>query len=168
MVTTSAYWKVIVNDSLTEAGHSITIGYEFKVDSNGNVEWVYTNYQGIGGINSTAGGDTTLIGAFAEFEAEANTNPTYSNALLTQYFHSTGTGSVSIPDVTIDYTTYAANNPNETFNSCGNSFTYNAFNVEIGTIQGTSLQVLVSAHVKGVSNGTQFDYTITLTGAALA
>jgi hypothetical protein len=168
VVTGSTYWKVIVNESLTESSsETINLGYEFKIESSGTVDWYYTNYPGVGGINSTAGGDTALIGAFTEFDLEAGSNPTYSNALLTQYFHSTGTGSVSIPTVTIDYTTYAANNPNETFNSCGGSFTYSEFNVEIGTIQGTSIQVLVLAHLKGSSGSTTFDYTIQLTGATL-
>jgi hypothetical protein len=169
IASTSTYWKVIVNESITEGtSQTFSAGYEFKVETNGNVDWYYVLIKGGPGFNSTGGGNTAFFGAFAEFVLEGSTNPTYSVALLSQYFKVTGTGTVSIPSVTIDTTTYAAINPNEEFSQCGTSFTYQNFTVEIGTIQGTSINVLVNAHVKGTEGSTQFDYTIQLTGAVLA
>jgi hypothetical protein len=163
--STSSSYKVNVTEGVT--GESIS--YLFGVESSGTVDWAYTSVAGFSqnNTNPTQAADA-FIGAMVEFELEAGTNQVYSFALLSQYFQVTGTGTVSIPSATISYKTYTAISPNTTFGYCGNSFTYSQFDVQVGTIQGTSLQVLVSATIKGTENSTPVNYSIMLTGVTVA
>jgi len=163
--SSSSRYKVNVTEGIT--GESIS--YLFGVESTGTVDWAYTSVAGFSqnNTNPTQAADA-FIGAMAEFELEAGSNQVYSFTLLSQYFSVTGSGTVTIPSATISYKTYTANQPNESFGYCGSSFTYSQFDVQVGTIQGTSLQVLVSATIKGTDNSTPVDYTIMLTGVTVS
>jgi len=160
--TTAAYH---VNATVSSAGSALS--YLFQVQKNGTVDWAYTSIRGQG-VNSTGGpASQAFEGLMAVFQLEAISTSTYSTAFLAQYFHVSGSGSVTIPTVTISYTTYVANFPYETIDYCGSSSTYTEFQVELGTIQGTNIQVLVSTVVKGTEGSTPVDYTIQLMGASL-
>lgn len=160
--TTSTAYEVNVTESIS--GESLS--YLFKVETDGTVDWSYAVYAGTP-INTTMGAEAAFIGSMAEFEAEASSNQVYSFAQFTQYFHVVAAGTGSIPSIDFSYSNYTANSPNESFGYCGTSFTYSEFSVEIGTIQGTSINILVNATIKGTENSTPIDYEITLTGATL-
>lgn len=162
--STSTYYKV----NVTESVGAYSLSYLFKVETSGTVDWEYSSILGHGSNVTGAQAESTFVGATAFFQLEAGSNQVYSYALIAQYFHATGTGTVTIPSVTISYTTYVANSPNESFNYCGSSFTYSEFSVEIGTVQGTSDQVLASLTIVGTEGSTPVDVTIQLTGLTLA
>ena len=118
--------------------------------------------------------ETTFAPAMAEFTVY-NTEygvEYYSYLTNAQYFHSTGTASMTFGPTTFDVTTYLANNTPEVFNACGNTFTLNQWDLQIGTPPGTStifvtyLQSVGSEVVNGVPVSNNF--TLALTSLTLA
>jgi hypothetical protein len=173
--STSTYYKVNVNGSGQGAGSSGSFSYLFKVETTGTVDWAYVVVAGHG-YNTTdpAQAGVAFAGAMAFFELEAGTNSVYSYALVAQYFHQVGgTNTIVLVNaatgesVSIDYQTYVPNSSTETFDFCGSSFSFTEFTVEIGTIHGSSVQVLVNFHLKGTVNGNSADATIKLSWVAL-
>jgi hypothetical protein len=91
--STGAAYHVNATDSF--AGYALS--YQFQVQKNGTVDWAYAI---IGGQGANSTGDSAaqeFVGAMAVFQLEALSSQTYSNAFLTQYFHISGSGSITIP-----------------------------------------------------------------------
>ena len=140
--------------------------------------WILKNGEtlavSVAGQNYTGGTTSVFISAaFAGFYQEievAQQQSFYSSA--TQYFHSTGTSSVTIGTNLVTVTTYAANSLPEVLNVCGNSATYTAFSLSIGTPSGTTFPIVTSFHYAGTStvNGSpsSFDARVQVTALTLA
>jgi hypothetical protein len=114
-----------------------------------------------------------ITGAFAGFYQEIEVGQQqsfYSSA--SQFFHSTGTSSVTIGANKVTVTNYAANSLPETVEACGSTSTYTAFSLSIGTPSGTSFPIVTSMHFAGTStvNGSpsSFDISIQVTSFTLA
>jgi len=128
----------------------------------------------IAGQNFTGSTANSFItGAFGGFYEEIGVGQQqsfYSGA--SQYFHSTGTSSVSIGSNTVSVTNYALNSLSETVNSCGTLSNYTAFTLAIGTPSGTNFPIATNLHFAGTStvNGTpsSFDVSIQVTGFTVA
>jgi len=97
---------------------------------------------------------TPVMSEFTIYNTEygAEYYPYFTN---TQYFHSTGTASMTFGPTTFDVTTYVANTNPETFNACGNVFTLDQWTLQIGTPPGTSSVFVTYIHSEGseVVNG---------------
>ena len=96
----------------------------------------------------------------------------YSYFTDTQYFHSTGTASMTFGPTTFDVTTYVANSTPETFNACGNVFNLDQWTLQLGTPPGTSAKFVTYIHSEGseVVNGVTEtnDFTLALTSLTVA
>jgi len=96
----------------------------------------------------------------------------YSYYTSSQYFHSTGTASMTFGPTTFDVTTYVPNSTPETFNACGNSFTLDQWTLELGTPPATSAIFVTYIHSVGseVVNGVpeSNNFTMALTSLTLA
>jgi hypothetical protein len=114
-----------------------------------------------------------ITGAFAGFYEEIDIGQQQSfYAGSSQYFHSTGTSSVTIGSNKVTVTNYALNSLPETVNSCGTISTYSAFTLSIGTPSGTSFPIVTNMHFVGTStvNGSpnNFDVSIQVTAFTVA
>lgn len=159
--TSSAYVvKVVVNASSGSESYSET--YEFKVTTSGTLAWSY-----YGGENSTSSSSDVFIGAMAFFIIESPSNYVYTFSQFSQYFHASGSGTATIPSITVDYTTYTPNSTPVSFSECGESFTYQTFNLEVGPVQGTSTSVMVLLTADGTVAGQSVNFTIQLIDATL-
>jgi hypothetical protein len=96
----------------------------------------------------------------------------YSYFTDAQYFHSTGTASMTFGPTTFDVTTYVANTTPETFNACGNVFTLDQWTLQLGTPPGTSAIFVTYIHSEGsdVVNGVteSNNFTLALTFLTVA
>jgi hypothetical protein len=147
--------------------------------------WILKNgtaiaaYVGINGkgmnLTSSVGGmspNTMVEGVFAGYyqEIEADMNQGYYGA--SQYFHATGTRSVTIGGNSVTVTDYTINSPNETVNICGTTSTFKTFVLEIGTPSGASFPLTTKYGASGTGTfqgtATTFDFMITLTGFTVA
>lgn len=132
---------------------------------------VAVNLAGQNFTGSTA--NSFITGAFAGFYEEIDIGQQssfYSGA--SQYFHSTGTSSVTIGSNKVTVTNYALNSLPETVNSCGTTSNYTAFTLSIGTPSGTNFPIATNLHFAGTStvNGTpnSFDVSIQVTAFSVA
>jgi len=146
-----------------------TFGEQFKVEQSGTVDWAYTKISGFTYNATGFQAADTFEGEMVVFELESASNAAYSFSLYTQYFHQVnGTNTDNLynagtgQSVRVDYQTYVPNSANENFGFCGSNFQFSQFTAWIGTIQGTSTQVLLRLDVVGTANGTPEDYTLTL------
>lgn len=161
----------IVNVTSSSTGNqNHTAEYQFKVDASGAVEWAYYKFGAY--VSNVTGTEAVSVfqGAMGFFELELATNQVYSYALLTQYFQQVGgqntvglSNLATGQNVNIDYYTYGLNSANETFGYCGSSLQFSQFTVWIGTIRGTSTQVLAKYALVGTINGNPADFSVTLT-----
>jgi hypothetical protein len=114
-----------------------------------------------------------VAGAFAGFYEEIDIGQQQSfYSTASQYFHSTGTNSVTIGSNKLTVTNYALNSLPETVNSCGTLDNYTAFTLSIGTPSGTSFPIVTNLHFAGTStvNGSpnSFDVSIQVTAFSVA
>jgi hypothetical protein len=90
----------------------------------------------------------------------------------TQYFHSTGTSTVTIGGSNVTVTTYVANLSDEVVSSCGNTSVYGTFSMSMGTPIGatfplvTNLEEDASTTVSG--NTTTVDVGLQMTAFTVA
>jgi hypothetical protein len=107
-----------------------------------------------------------IVGLFAGFSAEVQAGSQLSTYTASQYFHTTGTSSVTIGSNTFAVTNYAANTLPQDITSCGTgSITHlTAYKLSVGTPTGTSYKVVTYMQLAGSStvNGqpTSFNYVI--------
>jgi hypothetical protein len=71
-----------------------------------------------------------------------------------QYFHSTGTTSMTYGTATFPVTTYQANTLPFTVNECGVNSSLSAYTLEVGTPPGTSLNFITYFHIAETSPST--------------
>jgi len=114
-----------------------------------------------------------IAGVMAGFYIEVEVGQSQAfYAAETQYFHSTGTSTVTIGSNQVKVTNYAANSANELVNECGSSFTYTSFALSIGTPSGTSFPLVTNLQVSGsetVNGAVQnLNYSIKLTAFTVA
>jgi hypothetical protein len=121
----------------------------------------------VGGQNITGTiAQTMIIGVFAGFSAEVQAGNQLSTYTALQYFHTTGTASVTIGSSTFAVTNYAANKLPQTITDCVTGATTNltAYKLSVGTPNGTSYKVVTYMQLAGSStnNGqqTSFNYVI--------
>ena len=114
---------------------------------------------------------TPVMSEFSIYNSEYGTEY-YSYFTDSQYFHSTGTNSMTFGPTTFDVTTYVANSTPETFNACGSVFTLNQWTLQLGTPPGTSAIFVTYIHSQGseVVNGLteSNDFTLALTSLTVA
>jgi hypothetical protein len=111
-----------------------------------------------------------IVGVFAGFSAEVQAGSQLSTYTASQYFHTTGTSSVTIGSNTFSVTNWAANTLPQTITSCSSGLTagtttnLTAYKLSVGTPKGTSYQVVTYMQLAGSStnNGqtSNFNYVI--------
>jgi len=90
-------------------------------------------------------GQDMVIGLFAGFSAEVEAGAQLSTYAASQYFHSTGTASVTLGTSTFTVTEYAANTLPETVSSCSLApTTLTSFALAVGTPKGSSYELVTS------------------------
>lgn len=105
-----------------------------------------------------------IAGGFAGFYEEIDIGAQQSfYSTDSQYFHSTGTTSVTVGLNTLKVTNYALNSLPETVDSCGTVSNYTAFTLSIGTPSGTSFPIVTNLQFAGTStvNGTPSSFNVT-------
>jgi hypothetical protein len=109
-----------------------------------------------------------LSGFILQIEADQEIN-FYTGA---NYFHSTGTSTVTIGTTQVDVTDYAANSLPVTYNSCGSQTTLTAYSFSVGVPKGASNNLVTSEHFAGSDtyNGqtSSFDDYLQVTSITLA
>jgi len=140
-------YKVTITS--VEAGQSIT-----------ETVWVLRNGTAIAinfaGENLTGSeAQSLIVGAFGGFTEQIQADSEIGFYTATNFFHSTGTSTVSIGPTQVSVTTYVANNLPETVTSCGSTTTLTAYSLSVGTPQGTSSPLVTYEHIAGseVVNG---------------
>lgn len=158
MVTSSSGGIYNVNVTIL-VGTNTTVGYGFSVDANNATV-----------LSATVSGYTIpkseAKSFFDESMAFFGLQQYYSGdiGLFTagQYFHSTGTATMTYGTTSFPVTTYAANTLPFMINQCGVNSSFTAYTLEIGTPPGTTLQFITFLHVAGTSNGIFADVTFQL------
>jgi hypothetical protein len=104
---------------------------------------------------------TMIVGVFAGFSAEVQAGSQLSTYTANQYFHSTGTSSVTIGSSTFTVTNYSANTLPQTITDCltGSTTNLTAYKLSVGTPTGTSYKVVTYMQIAGSStiNGQTVD-----------
>ncbi|MDA4117882.1 MAG: hypothetical protein OK455_06005 [Thaumarchaeota archaeon] len=171
--------KVNTTFSSTSASGSANETFTAWILKNGTAIAVYANIGGHAMNYTTSTSQfgltpsTLLAGAFSGFyeEIEVGGNQGFY-ASATQYFHSTGTSSVTIGSNHLTVTNYALNAASEAVLFCGSSSTYTTFVLQIGTPTGTNFPLVTNLQLAGstTSNGnpTTFSYILQLTAFSLA
>jgi hypothetical protein len=107
-----------------------------------------------------------VVGLFAGFSAEVEAGSQLSTYTATQFFHTTGTSSVTIGSNTFTVTNWAANTLPQTITSCppGTSTNLTAYKLSVGTPKGSSYDIVTYMQIAGTStsNGqsANIDYVI--------
>jgi hypothetical protein len=157
-----------INLSELEAGHNTT-----------TTAWILKNGTALAideaGTNLTGSlANEMVVGLFAGFSAEVQAGNQLSTYTATQYFHSTGTSSVTIGSSTFTVTNYAANTLPQTITDCLTGATTNltAYKLSVGTPAGTSYKVVTYMQLAGSStvNGqpSSFNYVIQIVSLTVA
>jgi hypothetical protein len=83
------------------------------------------------------------------------------------YFHSTGTASMTYGTATFDVTTWVANSLPLSVNECGYTSTITAYTLEVGTPTGTSLNFITYLHYASSAPQNE-DFTLQLVSMTTA
>ncbi|MGA2664118.1 MAG: hypothetical protein ABSF83_04165 [Nitrososphaerales archaeon] len=137
--------------SITLENSSHVIGqYDAYVLRNGAVAAITETVSGQN-INITGSeANEFASGIFAGFVFQADIIDNLGTYTATNFFHSTGTTTVSIGAYTFSATTYQANNLPETITNCdGTTTALTAFSLTVGTPTGATSPLAVSAHYAG-------------------
>jgi hypothetical protein len=116
-------------------------------------------------------GASSFVGFTLQIQADSQINQYTSS----NYFHSTGTSTVSIGPTQVSVTTYAANSLPVTTTDCvtGDVTTLTAYSFSVGTPHGSSLPLVTHEHFAGTTvqtNGqtSTFDEVLQLISITLA
>jgi hypothetical protein len=113
-----------------------------------------------------------LVGVFAGFTLQVQADSYIGLYTSSNYFHSTGTSTVSIGPTQVSVTTYSANTLPETVSGCGTTSTLTAYAFSVGTPKGAALPLVTYEHFAGsdiVNGQTQtYDYVLQVTSITLA
>jgi len=127
----------------------------------------------VAGFNLTgSSAQGAIVGAFAGFELQIQADAEINAYTATNFFHSTGTSSVTIGPTTVSVTNYAANSLPETVTYCGSSpNTLTAFSFSVGTPKGSSSPLVTNENISGsdVVNGqtTTYNYVLQVTSITI-
>jgi hypothetical protein len=152
-------YKVTVTSSI---GSQVTPPETAWILKNGTVLAINVAGQNLTGPTA----QTMIVGLFAGFSAEVQAGSQLSTYTASQYFHTTGTSSVTIGSSTFAVTNYAANTLPQTITSCppGTTTTLTNYKLSVGTPNGTSYKVVTYMQIAGssTSNGqtSNFNYVI--------
>ena len=137
---------------------------EAAVDVNANtVLWVdFTGYNATGSVATSFFDD--LMGFFGLQYTYQGLIPELTS---TQYFHSTGTSSMTFGQATFDVTTWVANSLPLNVDSCGYTATLTDYTLQFGTPPGTSLTFITFMHIAETAPQTD-DITFKLVSMTLA
>lgn len=128
----------------------------------------------VAGYNITGSeAQESIVGAFAAFTLQIQADSLINAYTAANFFHSTGTSTVSIGPTKVSVTTYAANNLPETETYCGSTpTTLTAFSFSVGTPQGSSAPLVTNENIAGseVVDGqtTTFQYLLQVTSITVA
>jgi hypothetical protein len=115
-----------------------------------------------------------LVGVFAGFTLQIQADSEIGFYTAQNYFHSTGTSTVSIGPTQVSVTSYSANTIPETITGCdGSTTTLTTFSFSVGTPQGSTTPLVTNEHFQGSdtsSNGqtTNFNYVLQVTSITVA
>jgi hypothetical protein len=164
----------------------VTTTYYIAVDgSNVNetyTAWILKNGTTIAVDISAAGQDVNETGSSANALVPSVLGNFYDEIVFgesptlitndTQFFHSTGTSTVTIGGSQVTVTTYVANLSNEVVNNCGITTIYGNFSMSMGTPIGATFPLITdlvenaSTDVSG--NTTSVDIALHMTAFAVA
>lgn len=153
--------------------YKVNITYSTSGETGSTLAWILKNgtivAADVSGYNVTGSeAQDFAVGIFAGFIEQIEVDSQLSQNTVSTYFHSTGTSTVTIGNVSMQVTTWAANTLPETTNVCGVTSTITAFSLEVGTPPGASSPLVVYEHIAGSSDGSNYDVTITITSFTLA
>jgi hypothetical protein len=116
-----------------------------------------------------------LVGTFAGFTLQTQADAQINQYTSSNYFHSTGTSTVSIGPTQVSVTTYAANSLPVTTTDCvtGDVTTLTAYSFSVGTPHGASAPLVVHEHFAGTTKQTNgetstFDEVLQVSSITLA
>jgi hypothetical protein len=114
----------------------------------------------------------SIAGVFAGFTLQIQADSYIALYTSSNYFHSTGTSTVSIGPTQVSVTNYQANTLPETISGCGQTSTLTAFAFSVGTPKGANLPLVTYENFAGneIVNGQQenFAYVLQVTSITLA
>ena len=140
-----------VNFTISSSGGGGTTE-SYKVDSNNDsvLSATFSGYTIYGSeAKSIFDGSMSLFGLEYTFGGAINV---YTSS---QYFHSTGTTSMTYGTATFPVTTYVANSLPLSVDECGISSTISAYTLEVGTPTGTSLLFITYLHIETTAPQTE-------------
>lgn len=171
----STTYKIDMNIVETSASGGESIAYTVWILKNGTISAIYYSVEGTTGFNLTGSeAQSSGVGAFAGFIAQIEASQELNIYTASNYFHSTGTSSVTIGPTTMTVTNYAANTLPVTVNNCnGTSTTLTAYALSVGTPPSASAPLVTYEHFAGTtteSNGQieTFNVVIQVTSITLA
>jgi hypothetical protein len=143
-------YKLVVNVQILENGTSHSATYHAYVLKNGTVAAIAVA-EGGQNVNLTgSGASEAQFGIFGAFVFQAQLIDNLGTYTETNFFHSTGTSTVTIGANTFTASTYVANNLPETITNCDGSTTnLTAFSLTEGAPTGATYPLAVRAHYAG-------------------
>jgi hypothetical protein len=170
---TTAMYTTVYDSAST---YKINMTFTYGSTNETSTIWILKNGTTLAvdeaGYNLTGAMSSEIeVGFFAGFSAEAGAAAQLSTYTASNYFHSTGTSSVTIGSNTFKVTNYAANSLPETIMPCGGTaLTLNTYTLAVGTPTGSTAPLVTLMQISGSeanSSGggsTSISYTIQLTG----
>lgn len=146
----------------TQRISSLEVNASAKFQSNGNILWVYEvmNFTG-----STA--ENMFLSLGAPFLVET-TSMAQLQLYTSSQFTITGTPIKNFGPTSMQVTDYSATTLPLNINSCGFTETITAFSLEVGTVPGTSLELITQMHLVATTQSTSADFTIQVTSITKA
>jgi hypothetical protein len=156
-----------INITTSEAGHSF--GETLWILKSGTLVAINVSGQNLTGTEAQG----LIVGAFAGFTEQVQADSEIGQYTAANYFHSTGTSTVSIGPTQVSVTTYAANTlPITTTDCSGDVTTLTAFSLSVGTPHGANLPLVTHESLAGstVTNGetSNFDVELGVTSITVA
>lgn len=175
--TSYSYSESYSTAYVSSTTYKVTLNAEEGGSSFSATAWILKNGTtvalNIAGENLTgseSGAET--IGLFSGFIIQIEEDSAINQYTNTDFFHSTGTSTVSIGSTQVSVTTYAADKLPLTYSDCGVSTTLTAYSFSVGTPQGASAPLVVYENFAGsdTSGGqtTTFTYYSQVTAITLA
>ena len=176
--STYSFTESYTTDYVSATTYKVTINLVEGSTNIAETVWLLKNGTALAidieGYNLTgSSAQESVIGAFAGFTLQIQADSEIGAYTTSNFFHSTGTSTVSIGPTKVTVTTYAANSLPETESYCGSTpTTLTAFSFSVGTPQGSSSPLVTSENIAGsevVSGQTQtFQYLLQITSVTIA
>jgi hypothetical protein len=108
------------------------------------------------------------VGLFAGFITQVEYDSQVNVYTASNYFHSTGTSTVTIGSNKVTVTNYVANTLPVTVDECGVDTNLTAYGLSVGTPAGASEPLVTSFHIAGSNSEGNYDVTLQVTSFTLA